>query len=40
MTALIFPGDYYISAATGGQDIGDSGPIVVLVHGAGMDRTA
>ena len=39
MTALTFA-DYQISAATGGRDLGTTGPIVVLVHGAGMDRTA
>lgn len=39
MTSLTL-GDYQVSGATGGRDLGSEGPIVVLVHGAGMDRTA
>lgn len=40
MTALTFGDDYRVSGATGGRDLGTDGPIIVLVHGAGMDRTA
>ena len=40
MTYMTLTDDLEISVATGGRDIGDSGPIVMLVHGAGMDRTA
>jgi len=38
MTLLSF-GDLHVSAATGGRDIGTDDPIVVLMHGAAMDRT-
>lgn len=39
MTALTI-GSYHVSGATGGRDLGSDGPVVLLVHGAGMDRTA
>lgn len=32
-------GDIAVSGASGGRDIGTDGPLVVLVHGAAMDRT-
>ena len=40
MTVVALSNDLRVSAATGGRDIGTDGPLVVLVHGAGMDRTA
>lgn len=42
MTTLTLSPDLSLSAATGGLDFDDAGdgPLVVLVHGAGMDRTA
>lgn len=39
MTLLDISSQLTISAATGGQPLGSDGPIIVLVHGAGMDRT-
>lgn len=39
MTALELSGDRTLSIATGGRDLGADGPLVVLIHGAGMDRT-
>jgi pimeloyl-ACP methyl ester carboxylesterase len=38
MTALTLGPSLTVSGATGGRDIGTEGPLVVLVHGAGMDR--
>jgi len=32
-------GDREVSGATGGRDIGTDGPLVMLVHGAAMNRT-
>ena len=32
-------GDQTISGATGGRPLGDEGPLIMLVHGAAMDRT-
>ena len=40
MTTLRFAGHIDVSVSTGGRGIGTDGPIVILVHGAGMDRTA
>jgi len=40
MTSFTFADEYRVSGASGGRDLGTDGPIVVLVHGAGMDRTA
>jgi len=40
MTAVALTPSLTVSAATGGRDIGTQGPLVVLVHGAGMDRSA
>ena len=39
MTALTLSPSLTVSGATGGRDIGTEGPLVVLVHGAGMDRS-
>ena len=42
MTILQLSNDFAVSAATGGRPIGDAAdeqPLVVLLHGAGMDRT-
>jgi len=39
MTTIEVGADIAVSAATGGRDIGSSGPLVVLVHGAAMDRS-
>ncbi len=36
---IITQNTHALSAATGGRDIGTYGPLVILVHGAGMDRT-
>jgi len=39
MTTLTLSKQIELSGATGGRDLGDAGPIVLLVHGAAMDRT-
>lgn len=39
MTTLTLTDGRAVAAATGGKDIGTDGPLAVLVHGAGMDRT-
>lgn len=39
MTALELSGDHTLSVATGGREVCADGPLLVLIHGAGMDRT-
>ena len=39
MTAITLDHGQTISAATGGKNIDGDGPLVILVHGAAMDRT-
>ena len=39
MTVIRISDEVTVSGATGGRALSDEGPVVVLVHGAGMDRT-
>lgn len=39
MSVIAVSDELEISAATGGRDIGTDGPLVVLMHGAAMDRS-
>jgi len=40
MSMLAINDSLTVSAATGGRDMSTEGPLVILLHGAGMDRSA